>query len=105
VEESGQITAINSHEDLGMMIGLLHRPSHSLTLPPKVFSKFERLSVEDLLRQLAPCMDKPNSWTVMADVKGEIVVWPESDAVNGLRSAGAHSLSLRFLHKEERDGL
>jgi hypothetical protein len=85
VKESGEITAVNGDEDLGLMIGLLHRPSHVLKLLPAIFSMFEDLPAEELLRQLALCMDEPNSWLVITEVNRETLVWPDSEAVNGLR--------------------
>jgi hypothetical protein len=89
VKENGEIRTINSNEKCGLMIGLVHRPSHVLTLLPAVFSMVERLSAGQLLRQLASCSctDEPNSWQVMIEASGngEIVVWPEEESVNGLR--------------------
>jgi hypothetical protein len=56
-----------------------------LTLLPALFSMFDDLPAEELLRQLALCMNEPDSWQAMAAVNGGIVVWPEEEAVATLR--------------------
>jgi hypothetical protein len=93
IQESGQITAINNDEGLGLVIGFLHRPIYKLTLLSTVFSMFKRLPAEELLRQLAVCMDKPNSWPVMTEANGQTVVWPE--AVNGFRVQRGKALAVQ----------
>jgi hypothetical protein len=85
VKETGEIRAFNSHENLGLMIGLRHRPGDKLTLLSAVFSMFDELTDEQLLRQLSSCMDEPNSWLIIANINGKPVVWPKREAVNGLR--------------------
>jgi hypothetical protein len=85
VEENGEITTVTSPENCGLMIGLLNHFSCALTLLPAIFSMFEDLPAEELLRQVALCMDEPNMWLVITDVNRQTLVWPDSEAVNGLR--------------------
>src|SRR4051812_42038283 len=85
VKESGETRALNSNEKCGLMLGLVRRPGDKLTLLTKVFSMFDELSDQELLRQLGQCMNKPNRWLVIANVNGKPVVWPRREAVNGLR--------------------
>jgi hypothetical protein len=48
---------------------------------------FNDLSDAELLRQLRFCMKEPNSWQVMIEASGhgDIILWPEEEAVNDLR--------------------
>ena len=84
VEENGEMRAVHGHENLGLMIGLSHRPSHVLTLRHTLFAMLEDMPAEEL-RKLVACVQEPNSWLVTVEVQGEIELWPREEAVRSLR--------------------
>jgi hypothetical protein len=91
VKENGEMRAVHHSEILGLMIGLSHRPSDVLTLLPTLFAMLEDMPAAEL-RKLAACLHEPNSWLVTAEVNGETVLWPQTEAVQ----------SLQVLHRDGR---